>query len=62
MNTYFPFANERIAVVAITRHGIRLACRVAAAFPGASLLAPEKFAEEAAGLPSGTAKFYQGKT
>lgn len=62
MNTYLPFANERIAVVAITRHGIRLACRVVAAFPGASLFAPEKFAEEAAGLPSGTAKFYQGKT
>lgn len=62
MNGYLPFPNERIAVVAITRHGIRLACRVAAAFSGVSLFAPEKFAAEVPGLAAGSAHFFQGKT
>jgi cobalt-precorrin 5A hydrolase len=36
----------KIAVVAITRHGIALAGKVAAALPGAQLFAPEKFRAE----------------
>ena len=42
----------RIAVVAITRHGIALAGRIVAALPGARLFAPDKF---------GAAHCYAGK-
>jgi cobalt-precorrin 5A hydrolase len=55
----------KIAVVAITRHGIALAGRVVAALPGAQLFAPEKFrseAESAVAQPSpNTAHCYTGK-
>ena len=34
---------NRIAIVAITRHGIALGGRIVAALPGAQLFAPEKF-------------------
>ena len=51
----------KIAVVAITRHGIALAGRVVAALPGAQLFAPEKFRAEAEAASS-TAACYTGKT
>ena len=51
----------KIAVVAITRHGIALAGKVAAALPGAQLFAPEKFRAEAEAASS-TAACYAGKT
>ncbi|MRD73679.1 cobalamin biosynthesis protein CbiG [Rhodocyclus tenuis] len=41
-------AAERLAVLAITRHGIALAARLLAARPDATLFVPEKFAAEAA--------------
>ncbi|MFZ2855066.1 MAG: cobalamin biosynthesis central domain-containing protein [Rhodocyclaceae bacterium] len=44
----------KIAVVAITRHGIALAGRVVAAQPGARLFAPEKFRAEAEAALSDT--------
>jgi len=51
----------RIAVVAITRHGIALAGRVVAAWPGAQLFAPEKFRTEAEAAAPGAAHCYAGK-
>lgn len=51
----------KIAVVAITRHGIALAGKVVAALPGAQLFAPEKFRVEAEAASSGVA-CYTGKT
>jgi len=57
-----PFPSERIAVVAITRHGIALASRVIAALPGARLYAPEKFRAEAEAAAPGAAVCYAGKT
>ena len=51
----------KIAVVAITRHGIVLAGKVAAALPGAQLFAPEKFRAEALAA-SNTTACYAGKT
>ncbi|MBP6655442.1 MAG: cobalamin biosynthesis protein CbiG [Propionivibrio sp.] len=51
----------KIAVVAITRHGIALAGKVAAALPGAQLFAPEKFRAEALAA-SNTTACYAGKT
>ena len=51
----------KIAVVAITRHGIALAGKVAAALPGTQLFAPEKFRAEAEAASS-TAACYTGKT
>lgn len=56
-----PFPNKRIAVVAITRHGIALAARIVAVLPGAHLLAPEKFCAEAEAAAPGTAICYVGK-
>ena len=53
---------EKIAVIAITRHGIALAGRVVAALPGARLFAPEKFAETAERAAPGAALPYAGKT
>jgi cobalt-precorrin 5A hydrolase len=50
----------KIAVVAITRHGIALAGRVVAALPGAQLFAPEKFRAEAHAASS-AAHCYAGK-
>lgn len=55
-----PPAN-RIAVVAITRHGISLAGKVVRALPGARLYAPEKFSAEAEQAAPG-AHVYAGKT
>ena len=51
----------KIAVVAITRHGIALAGRVVAALPGAQLFAPEKFRTEAEAA-SRASTCYVGKT
>ena len=51
----------KIAVVAITRHGIAMAGRVVAALPGAQLFAPEKFRAEAEAASTG-ALCYAGKT
>ncbi len=51
----------RIAIVAITRHGIALASKVAAALPGARLFAPEKFHAEAEVAAPGAAHCYAGK-
>jgi cobalt-precorrin 5A hydrolase len=51
----------RIAVVAITRHGIALAGRVVAAWPGAQLFAPEKFRTEVEAVAPGAAHCYAGK-
>jgi cobalt-precorrin 5A hydrolase len=55
----------KVAIVAITRHGIALADRIVAALPGAQLFAPEKFRAEAeavvARLAPGTAHCYAGK-
>lgn len=62
MTQHLPFANDRIAVVSITRHGIALAGHVVAALPGARLFAPEKFAAEAHAAAPGAAACYAGKT
>lgn len=62
MTQHLPFANDRIAVVSITRHGIALAGHVVAALPGARLFAPEKFAPEAHAAAPGAAACYAGKT
>ena len=51
----------KVAVVAITRHGIALAGKVVAALPGASLFAPEKFRAEAASAAPASAQCYSGK-
>ncbi|MBI2308122.1 MAG: cobalamin biosynthesis protein CbiG [Rhodocyclales bacterium] len=51
----------KVAVVAITRHGVALAGRIVAALPGARLFAPEKFAAEAALAAPGAAQTYAGK-
>ncbi len=52
----------KIAVLAITRHGIALAGRVVAALPGACLLAPESFRAAAEAAAPGAFSCYQGKT
>jgi cobalt-precorrin 5A hydrolase len=52
----------KIAIVAITRHGIALAGKVVAALPGAQLFAPEKFRSEAGHAAPGAAHCYAGKT
>jgi cobalt-precorrin 5A hydrolase len=57
-----PFPNQRIAVVAITRHGIALAGRIIATLPGAQLYAPDKFRAEAEVAAPGAAVCYVGKT
>ncbi len=51
----------KIAVVSITKHGIALAGRVAAALPGAQLFAPEKFRAEAEAAAPDAAHCYAGK-
>lgn len=51
----------KIAVVAITRHGISPAGKVVAALPGAQLFAPEKFRSEAEHAAPGSANCYVGK-
>lgn len=58
---HLPFANSRIAVVSITRHGIALAGRIIAALPGARLFAPQKFSAEAAIAAPGAFTCYAGK-
>lgn len=52
----------RVAVLAITRHGIALGGRIVAALPDACLLAPEKFAAEAAAAAPGASRTYAGRT
>ncbi|MBU0499025.1 MAG: cobalamin biosynthesis protein [Gammaproteobacteria bacterium] len=54
--------NDRIALLAITRHGIALAGRVAESLPGATFFAPEKFRAEAEAAAPGAALCYSGKT
>ena len=51
----------KVAVVAITRHGIALAGKVVAALPGASLFAPEKFHAEAEAAAPAVVQCYRGK-
>lgn len=51
----------KLAVVAITRHGIALAGRIVAALPGARLFAPEKFRVEAETAAPGGSHCYAGK-
>ena len=53
--------SQKIAIVAITRHGIMLAGKLIAALPGAKLFVPEKFRAEAESLSS-HATCYAGKT
>lgn len=62
MSAPLPFSCDRVAVVAITRHGVALAGKVVAALPGARLLAPEKFRAEAEAAAPGVATCYSGKT
>lgn len=51
----------KIAVISITRHGIALAARVVAAWPGAQLHAPDKFRSEAEAAAPGATHCYAGK-
>ncbi len=51
----------KVAVVAITRHGIALAGKVIAALPDASLFAPEKFRAEAEAAAPAVVQCYNGK-
>lgn len=51
----------RIAVLAITRHGLAAAGRIVAALPGAQLFAPEKFAAEAQAAAPGAARLFAGR-
>ena len=51
----------KIAVISITRHGIALAARVVAAWPGAQLHAPDKFRSEAEAAVPGATHCYAGK-
>jgi cobalt-precorrin 5A hydrolase len=51
----------KVAVVSITRHGIRLAGKVAAALPGARFYAPEKFRAEAEAAAPNVVHCYAGK-
>ena len=62
MTQHLPFPNSRIAVVAITRHGIALAGKVVAALPQSRLFAPEKFRAEAEAAAPSAATCYSGKT
>ena len=57
-----PNPGERIALVAITRHGIVMGGRLAALLPGATLFAPEKFGAEAQAAAPGRCVCYAGKT
>ena len=57
-----PNPGERIALVAITRHGIAMGGRLAALLPGATLFAPEKFGVEAQAAAPGRCVCYAGKT
>ena len=52
----------KIAVVAITRHGIALAGRVITALADARLFAPESFRAEAEAAAPGAFSCYQGKS
>jgi cobalt-precorrin 5A hydrolase len=62
MKHHLPFGPERVAVVAITRHGIAHAGRVVAALPGARLFAPGKFRAEAEAAAPGAATCFSGGT
>lgn len=53
---------NKIAVVAITRHGISMAGRIVALLDEATLFAPEKFAAEAQVAAPGRFSCYAGKT
>lgn len=60
MGTDDPFAEKRLAVIALTRHGIALAGRVVAALPGTRLYAPEKFRAAAEFVAPTAASAYRG--
>jgi cobalt-precorrin 5A hydrolase len=45
-DVFLPFAAERVAIVSLTRHGVRRAATIQAALPGSRLFAPEKFGGE----------------
>jgi cobalt-precorrin 5A hydrolase len=51
----------RVAIISITRHGIALAGRVLAAWPGAQLYAPAKFRSEATAAAPDAHHCYEGK-
>jgi len=51
----------KLAIVAITRHGIALAGRILAALPDARLFVPEKFRADAERVAPDTTCCYQGK-
>ena len=53
---------HKIALVAITRHGIAMGGRLVALLPEATLFAPEKFAAEAQAAAPGRFACYAGKT
>lgn len=52
----------KVALVAITRHGIRMGGRIVAVLPDATLFAPEKFRGEAQAAAPGRFTCYVGKT
>lgn len=54
--------SQKIAVVAITRHGVALGGRVVAALPGAQLFVPEKFRAEGDAAAPDRATCYSGQT
>lgn len=57
-----PAFNGKIAVVAITRHGVALAGKIVRALPGAQFHVPEKFGAQAEGEAPDTVHTYAGKT
>jgi cobalt-precorrin 5A hydrolase len=59
---FLPFAGDRVAIIAITRHGIALGGRVVAALPGATLHAPARFHAEAKHAAGAAAHGYEGST
>ena len=52
----------KIAVVAITRHGVALGGKIVHALPGAQFHVPEKFGAQAEGEAPGAVQTYAGKT
>ncbi|WP_415036034.1 cobalamin biosynthesis central domain-containing protein [Azonexus sp.] len=52
----------KVAVLAITKHGLAQAARILAAQPEARLFCPDKFASALAAFPSKLCQVYSGKT
>ena len=57
-----PALNGKIAIIAITRHGIALAGKVIRALPTGHLYVPERFAADAEHAAPGATHAYSGKT